>query len=62
MKNKNIVIPAVLLIISIVEYFRIISDGSIRTVVFLSIFVIGVLSGVLLTQIIKAIKDRNKFF
>jgi hypothetical protein len=62
MKNKNIVIPAVLLIISIVEYFRIISDGSIRTVVFLSIFIIGVLSGVLLTQIIKAIKDRNKFF
>lgn len=62
MKNKVIVITAVFLIISIVEYFRIISNGSIRTVEFLSIFVIGVLSGVLLTQIIKAIKDRNKFF
>jgi hypothetical protein len=62
MKNKAIVITAVLLIISLWEYFKVISDGSIRTVEFLSIFVIGVLSGVLLTQIIKAIKDRNKFF
>ena len=62
MKNKTIIITAVFLIISLWEYFKIISDGSIRTVEFLSIFVIGVLFGVLLTQIIKAIKDRNKFF
>ena len=34
----------------------------IRAVEFLSIFVIGVLSGVLLTQIFKAIKDRGKLF
>jgi hypothetical protein len=61
MKNKAIVIPAVLLIISLWEYFKVISDGSIRTVEFLSIFVIGLLSGVLVTQIIKTIKDRNKF-
>ena len=62
MKNKAIVITAVLLIISVGDYFIVISNGSIRTVEFLSIFIIGVLSGVLLTQIIKAIKDRNKFF
>ena len=62
MKNKAIVITAVFLIISLVDYFTIVSNGSIGTVEFLSIFVIGVLFGVLLTQIIKAIKDRNKFF
>ncbi|MCX6233774.1 MAG: hypothetical protein NT175_03505 [Bacteroidetes bacterium] len=60
MKNKVIVIPAVLLIISLGNYFIIFSKGSIRTVEFLSIFIIGVLSGVLLTQIFKAIKDRKK--
>jgi len=32
MKNKAIIITAVLLILSIGNYFRIISDGSIRTV------------------------------
>jgi len=60
MKNKAIVFTAVLLIISLGNYFRIISDGSIRTVEFLSIFAIGVLSGVLLTQVITEIKARKK--
>jgi len=62
MKNKPIVFIVALLLISAGDYFIVISKGNIRTVEFLSIFVIGVLSGVLLTQIIKAIKDRNKFF
>ena len=60
MKNKVIVFAAVFLVISIGNYFRIISDGSIRTVEFLSIFVIGVLSGVLLTEIVKTLIAKNK--
>jgi xanthine/uracil permease len=60
MKNRIIVITAVLLMISLGSYFGIISDGSIRSVEFLSIFAIGALSGVLLTQIFKEIKDRKK--
>lgn len=56
MKNRIIIITSVLLIISIGNYFRIISEGSIRTVEFLSIFAIGVLAGVLATQIIKKVK------
>ena len=60
MKNKGIVFTAVFFIISIGNYFRIVSDGSIRTVEFLLIFAIGALSGVLLTQIIIALKDKNK--
>ncbi|MEO7990220.1 MAG: hypothetical protein ABI663_11805 [Chryseolinea sp.] len=53
MKNRKLIIVAVLLIISIGTYSRIISDGSIRTVEFLSIFAIGALAGVLLAQIFK---------
>ncbi len=60
MKKRAISVVAVLLIISIGNYFRIISDGSVRTVEFLSIFAIGALSGILLTQIIAAVRDKNK--
>ena len=51
MKNRKIVITAVLLTFFSGTYFSLISDGSIRTVEFLSIFAIGALTGVLLTQI-----------
>jgi len=60
MKNERIIFTVIFLIISIGNYFRIISDGSIRTVEFISIFSIGVLAGILLIQIIKVIKDRKK--
>jgi hypothetical protein len=53
MTNRKIIITAVLLIISIGTYVRVIADGSIRAVEFLSIFAIGALAGVLLTQIVK---------
>jgi len=59
MKNKVIVITALLLIVSIGNYFRIISDGTIRTVEFLSIFAIGALAGILLTLIIKMVKNKS---
>jgi hypothetical protein len=60
MKNKAILIPALLLVISIVNYFAFISESSIRTVDFLSILAIGALAGVLLTQIIITVKNKNK--
>ena len=60
MKKRAISVTAVLLVISIGNYSRIISDGSVRTVDFLSIFAIGALAGVLLTQIIRLVKDKNK--
>ncbi len=59
MKNRVIVITAVLLIASIGNYFRIISDGSIRTVEFVSIFAIGALAGALLVQVIKMVRNKN---
>lgn len=60
MKNRAIVMTTILLIISLGNYFRIISDGSIRTVEFISILAIGALTGILITQIIKAIKDNKQ--
>lgn len=53
MKNNAKAITAILLIISIGTYFRVVSDGTIRTVEFISIFVIGMLSGVLMVQFLK---------
>ena len=60
MKTKIIAFTAVLLIISIGNYFRINPNEDIRTVEFISIFAIGALSGVLLTHIILTLKDKNK--
>lgn len=58
MKNKAIVITTILLIASIGNYFRFIDNDTVRTVEFLSIIAIGILGGVLLTQIFHSIK-RN---
>ena len=60
MKTRAIGITAVLLIISIGNYSRIVADGSVRTVEFISVWAIGALSGLLIFQIIRAIKERNK--
>jgi len=60
MKNKAIGITVILLIISIGNYSRLISDGSLRAVEFISIWAIGALSGILILQIAKAIKERKK--
>ncbi len=53
MKNRAIVVTAILLIASIGNYFRMMSDSQIRTVEFLSIFAMGALTAILLTLIIK---------
>jgi hypothetical protein len=59
-KNKVIGITAVFLIVAIGNYAIFTSYGSTRTVEFLSSFAIGALSGVLILQIAKAIKERKK--
>jgi hypothetical protein len=59
MKNKKIIVIAGLLIVSIGNYLRIISDESIRAVEFLSIFAIGALAGVLLMEIFKRSPEKK---
>jgi hypothetical protein len=51
---------AVILSLSIGNYFRIAGNENIRAIQFLSIFVIGMLMGVLLMQIAVMIRGRNK--
>jgi hypothetical protein len=53
MKNKGLAITAVLLALSIGNYFRIIDEGNVRLVEFVSILVIGILTGILQTSLIK---------
>jgi membrane protein CcdC involved in cytochrome C biogenesis len=60
MKNKAIIIPAIFLIVTIGNYFRIVPNSSVRAVDFLNIWAIGALSGVLIFQIAQAIKERKK--
>lgn len=51
MKNKSILLTSLFLILAIGNYSRIIDHGNIRSVEFLSIFAMGILVGILLTQI-----------
>jgi hypothetical protein len=58
MKNKSLLITSLFLIVSIGNYFRIIEDGTVRTVEFLSIFAVGVLSGMLILQVVQLLKSK----
>jgi len=60
MKKRSVIITATLLISSIGNYLVVISKNNIRAIEFLSIFAIGALSGVLLTQNFRLIKDKRK--
>jgi Na+-transporting methylmalonyl-CoA/oxaloacetate decarboxylase beta subunit len=59
MEKRKLPIIAILLILSIANYSRIEGAENIRTIEFLSIFVIGVLSGVLLVALINKFKKSN---
>lgn len=56
MKNRTVNISGALLAASLGAYFFVVSDGSIRTVEFVSILAIGVLAGVFFTGLLKGEK------
>jgi hypothetical protein len=60
MKNKTILFTAFLLIVAIGNYTMFITNENTRIVESLSSFAIGVLSGILILQISKVIKERKK--
>jgi hypothetical protein len=60
MEKRRRVILAVLLMISIGNYFRIVGNENIRPIQFLSIFTIGILSGLLLNEVITYFKAQKK--
>jgi len=59
MKNRRRVVIAVMLMISIGNYFRIHGNEEVRPILFLSIFVIGALTGLLIANIKNASRHEN---
>ena len=60
MEKRRRVIIAVLLVLSILNYSRITGTENIRTVEFLSIFVIGALSSLLINEFVTLFKAKRK--
>ena len=59
MKNRRLVMLAVVLILSIGTFSRIEGNDSIRTVQFLSIFAIGAITSLLIREIVQEVKRKN---
>lgn len=58
-QKKPALLLAVVLLLSVINYFRISGNGNIRTIQFLSIFVIGMLSGLLTRELILLLRARR---
>ena len=56
--KKRTAVIAIMLIIAIGNYSRIIDHGTIRTVEFLSIFIIGALTSLLIREVATIIKGK----
>ena len=56
--NRRTIVIAIMLIIAIGNYTRIIEHGTIRAVEFLSIFVIGALTSLLIREVATIIKGK----
>ena len=59
MEKKRRILLAVLLLISVGNYFRIVGNENVRTIQFLSIFVIGALSALLIREMLTFFKNKN---
>jgi len=59
MQKKRSVLIAVLLMLSVGNYFRLTSNENVRAVQFLSIFAIGALSGLLIHEVVSLMKAKS---
>ena len=59
MEKRKRIILAVLLLISVGNYFRIVGNENVRTIQFLSIFAIGAISSLLIREIATTFKNKN---
>jgi hypothetical protein len=59
MKNRSILITAVLLSLATLNYTNIVGKTEIRTVEFLSIWAIGALSGILIFLITRRFREKQ---
>lgn len=58
--NRRRIFLAVLLMLSVGNYFRIQGNENIRTIQFLSIFVIGILFGLLVKEVIDVVRNKQQ--
>ena len=60
MEKKRRIIIAVLLLLTIVNFTRLTGNDNIRAIQFVSIFAIGALSGLLLSEFVTLFKAKRK--
>jgi hypothetical protein len=60
MKKNRLAITVVMLMLSLLNYSRIKGNEDIRAILFLSIFSMGILSGIIILQVAQMIKIKNK--
>ncbi len=58
MKNRKLILVAVMLMLSVGNYFRIVGNENVRLVQFLSIAVIGALTAVLIQGVIAKAREK----
>ena len=58
-KKRRRSVLALLLVLSIGNYFRIEGHENVRTILFLSVFMIGAFAGVLIADLIKLFKEKK---
>ncbi len=60
MKQKRpLVLTSIILMLAVANYFRIGGNENIRAIQFLSIFVIGMLSGIILREVIAIVRSNK---
>lgn len=59
MKNRRMILLAIMLVLSIGTFTRIVGNENIRTVQFLSVFVIGALTSLLIREVAEMIKGKK---
>ena len=59
MKRNRLLITAVMLMLSFLNYSRIKGNEDVRPILFLSIFSMGILSGIIILQVAQMIKNKN---
>ena len=59
-KRKRQILLAVLLLLSVVNYSRISSNSTIRTVEFISVLAIGILTGLLLRELFESVAKKKE--
>jgi hypothetical protein len=58
-KRRPMLFTAVMLMLAVGSYFRISGNENIRTIHFLSIFAIGMLSGVLIRELLSILRNSK---